>query len=218
MSRTGLLHLLPVFLGVSLLWGCHSAPKEEEYPKDPLLMSKKPIEGPLVGEETEMTARSEPATPPLPPTAYVSTPPKTGPIASQEVTMPAIPIPSHRGPVNAVPAVRSRERPEAPFGPPGGARAAGTFGHAPDYSWLQGVLDKHYHGHLNLRYCDPTVEDTWGGKVCLESDSRLEQFHEGDVVVVEGVLIPDNNPSTQGNWRPYPRFRIYNIWLIQRKN
>lgn len=201
-----------VCLGAGLVAGCKSATKEESYPPDPLLMSRKPIEGTVVtGPNGELLVSADPVEPHMPPLAYAA---NAQPAPPPIVT--ATPIPGHRGPLVATPAVRTKPVPDAvPFA---GRKVQGTYGHAADYSWLQGVLDRHYHGHLDLRYCDATVEDTFGGKVCLESDPRLAQFQEGDTIVVEGMLLPANNQAAQGNLKSYPHYRVYNVWLVQRKN
>jgi hypothetical protein len=211
---------LPLVLGASLAVGCHSAHKDEQaYPPDPLLMSKKPIEGNVVYPDTLLAAGSEPLAPGLPPSAYASGarpvhPQLAGPIPSPGPTVPAMTIPGHHGPVQAVPAVQSRLVPEAA---PGGRKADGLYGHAPDYTWVQGVVDRHYNGQVSLRYCDAAVEDAHGGKVSLDDDPRLADFKDGDVVVIEGSLVADGNAAaTPGCWRAYPKYRVYNVWLVQR--
>lgn len=97
-------------------------------------------------------------------------------------------------------------------------RFQGTYGHDAEYTTLQGVLDRHYHGHVYLRYCDPKVEDPWGGKVCLEDDPRLTQFKEGDVVRVEGAIVPEVDQNRHHAWKHYPRYRIKSIELAQPRN
>jgi hypothetical protein len=119
-------------------------------------------------------------------------------------------------PVNAVPAIRAKT-PEAPAVPAAQQRVTGPYGHAPDYAWLQGVLDRHYQGHWALRFCDHTVEDDWGGKVRLAKDARLDQFKEGDVVRVEGEIIPDTR-GNRGDWHHYPAYQIRSIQLLERKS
>ena len=180
------------FLAAGLAAGCQSTSgtAKTPYPKDPLLLSKKPMEGnyPAVNAPAPpQLASAEPAQPQVPATALVSaTAPPTG-ISSiprpyngyvaDRTTIAAQPMATIKAPVQAIPAVRSTSVPEA---------AGTTFGHAPDHRWLKGVLDKHYQGHLSLRFCDAAVEDSCGGKVRLEDDPRLAQFQEGDVIRVEG--------------------------------
>ena len=178
-------------LTAGLAAGCHSTTGSEKtpYPKDPLLISKKPMEGSypsINGPAPPQLASAEPAQPQVPATALVSaTAPPAGITSvprpyngyvADRTAVPAQPMATIKAPVQAIPAVRSTET----YG--------GTFGHAPDHHWLQGVLDKHYQGHLSLRFCDPSVEDSWGGKVRLEDDPRLAQFQDGDVVRVEAQL------------------------------
>jgi hypothetical protein len=90
---------------------------------------------------------------------------------------------------------------------------AGNFGHDKDYHWLQGTLERHYRGYYCIRYCDPSVEDANGGKVRLIESACLEQFQEGDVIGVEGELIPDSTDSFHTN----PRYHIKDVWLVRKK-
>jgi hypothetical protein len=244
---------LAVVLGVGLV-GCERATVKHSYPSDPLLLSRRPVQGKPESSRPEL-ASSEPPAPTLPPTALASAPKErvdalrtsvavesdaqaapaaVTPVVAQPVSnsgprlepvrqddrSSAAPVPAP-GPspgaegrtVNAVPAIRAKT-PEVPALPAAQQKAAGPYGHAPDYSWVQGVLDKHYQGHWALRYCDHTVEDAWGGKVRLGKDARLEQFKEGDVVRVEGEILHDN----RGNWHHYPAYQIHGIQLIERKS
>jgi len=107
--------------------------------------------------------------------------------------------------------------PEVPATPVVRHKVDGTFGRAADHTWLQGVLDKHYRGHFNLRYCDATAEDDWGGKVHLEEDEKLQQFQDGDVVYVEGELVRENGQVLRGHLNQYPRYRIRYAELIRHK-
>src|SRR5262245_29114440 len=74
----------------------------------------------------------------------------------------------------------------------------GRFGHDANYHWIQGTLEKHYRGYYCLRYRDPSEDDTYGGKVRVIDDPRLLQFQDGDVLGLEGDLLPDN--GAQGHW------------------
>lgn len=102
-----------------------------------------------------------------------------------------------------------------PAPPPAPARFEGKYGHDAAYTTLQGVVDRHHHGHVYLRYCDPKVEDPWGGKVCLEDDPRLASVKEGDVLRVEGSIVPEADSTRRHTWKHYPRFRIKNVETIQ---
>jgi hypothetical protein len=89
----------------------------------------------------------------------------------------------------------------------------GKFGYATDHSWLQGELDRHYRGFLDLRYRPSSEEDTFGGKVRLEDDPRLAGFRAGDIVAVEGELVSSADATTG----QYPRYRIRGVRLIERE-
>jgi hypothetical protein len=195
--------------------GCRMAPKSSEpYPQDPLLLAKKPMETPATAAPapTVQLAGAEPVRPPLPPTvlASLSAPipvaPDGAPLPRSQV--PAQTVAHSRGPVQATTAVRTVEPPPV---------VSGFYGHAADHSWLQGILDKHYIGHFDLRYCDPSMEDSWGGKVSLDNDPRLAQFKDGDVVRVVGELVPREEGSRE-TWSHYPRYHIREVQLIERRN
>jgi hypothetical protein len=242
---------------VAGLCGCERATVKHDYPPDPLLLSRRPLESKPETATVDMVY-NEPAAPTLPTTALASAPksrvgalrnsvaqesdaeaapPAGRPVVAQPVSNSfqrlnptpqdtdtrrvAAGPPTAGGTVSAVaqnpttnpvPAIRAQATAETGGVPGGQGRAPGTYGHAPDYSWLQGVLGKHYHGHWDLRYCDHTVEDNWGGKVRLGKDARLDQFKEGDVIRVEGEVVRDH----QGHgWQHYPEYRIRNIQLIE---
>lgn len=196
-----------------LLGGCQAPGGKEAYPKDPLLMSKKPVEGADSRPAPQVQLVSaEPMPPPFPTTALATLAAPTSDVdregfAAQRNDLVAQPVATPRGPVPATAAVRSAPAP----------LMNGIYGHAPDHVWLQGVLDKHYHGHFDLRYCDHTEDDSWGGKVCLENDPRLAQFQDGDVVRVDGELMPAVPPAQRDTWSHYPRYRVRSVQLIQHK-
>ncbi len=199
-----------------LLLGCERAAIKHPYPPDPLLISKKPVEGKPDKAGPVLTAQAEPSAPAVPASAALGRGLETTPQHHSNLESPEKNGPS-RPTLPAVPAVRSSISPEVPATPALRRRVPGAYGHAPDYSWLQGVLDKHYRGHLNLRYCEAHLEDTWGGKVCLEDDPRLAQVKEGDVVVVEGGIVRENGQPLRGTWTHFPRYRIRDIQLVQPK-
>lgn len=93
--------------------------------------------------------------------------------------------------------------------PPARRTVPGTYGHDPDRSWLQGVLERHYRGYWCLRYCDPSVEDEYGGKVRLKNDERIVAFRDGDVVAVSGELTPSNGAT--------PLYQIHDIWMVRQR-
>ena len=87
------------------------------------------------------------------------------------------------------------------------------YGHDKDYHWVQGVLERHYRGYYCIRYCDPSEEDANGGKVRLIESASLEQFQEGDVIGIQGEIVPNSTDSFHTN----PRYLIHDIWLVRKK-
>jgi hypothetical protein len=85
-----------------------------------------------------------------------------------------------------------------------------TYGHAADYSWLQGVLVKPAQGPALLRYHEVPSKDKWRGQVCLGEDPHVGPFRDGDLVLVEGELLPGPGDGSA------PRFRIREMWLVHR--
>lgn len=213
---------LAAALGGALFLGCQSA-ERNPYQADPLIVTKKPIESKPAEAEPVRVVMVEPTAPPLPPVALAAAKPLE-PLPPRAPTAVASPVPRPLEPVRpiqpakaSVPAAtvsRPVDKPAVEANPAMRRPVPGTYGHAPDYSWLQGTLDQHYHGHLELRYCDHATEDQWGGKVCLDDDPRLAQFKEADVIHVEGTLIPDPDKTARSGWHHYPHFRIRDIQKV----
>jgi hypothetical protein len=211
---------LAVLSGAGLLLGCESGSGRRGLFDDPLLVAKKPAEGKVsdkAGAPPQMLARAEPTPPALPGTA-LATAPKPGsvdqPALVSAPTSTATPAtnPSTKDAIGATPASRPGSS-DVPTALAVRRQVPGTYGHAPDYSWLQGVLERHFDGHLNLRYCDPSIEDAHGGKVTLDDDQRLGQFKEGDTVQVEGELAPATASAGHG-WDHYPHFHVRQVWAV----
>ncbi len=162
----------------------------------------------------DATASAEPAPSPATPT---KPPVVVAPASTKKSAVPASPVSRRR---EMPPAANVPRGPEiaAPVAPPQPRGTSGVFGHEASYGWLQGTVDKHYRGRLYLRYCDPTTDDRWGGKVCLEDDPRLADCRDGDVIFVEGELSGDANAVPRDGWRQYPHYRVKSMRLVQRKN
>jgi hypothetical protein len=240
--RKPLLGLGWLAAGTLLIAGCQST---AGYPKGPLLASKAPVKGTVDGAAPVQVADAEPQAPPLPaealanggidheraatigyPTGSVLRPSApTTPQAAPAPASPFITAERTRGPVQAIPAVRTQESatgtavpatPAMRSGAASGTVMSGIYGHDADYTWLQGMVEKHYHGRLYLRYCDPSVEDTHGGKVCLDHSPDLEQFHDGDIIRVEGTLNTEHDPSRHAGWQHFPHYHVKSARLIER--
>jgi hypothetical protein len=185
--------------------------------------TRRPIDPP-----TEMVRKPEEKRPPAepPPLSFNkgANPPAQATITSAAGVNPSSPptpavvaAGNARQPVPVVPALNTRPAAEVAATPAVHHKVDGTYGRATDHAWLQGVLDKHYRGHFDLRYCDATVEDDWGGKVHLEDDDRLKDFQDGDVIYVEGELVRENGQVVLGHQNHYPRYRIRQVELVRHK-
>ncbi len=202
--------LLAGLYGVSLL-GCESAARRP-YADDPFLMNRKPVVATAATAGPGPLARTEPP-PPTPPSTALAAATIAEETKGAPGTVEATPdVAGAKPPVSAVPVARTKPLPEAPASPPIRRQVPETYGHAADYTWLQGVVDKHYQGQFGLRYCEPSVEDRWGGKVILTDDPRLAPFHDGDLILVEGEM----GKTAVDAWHRYPTYRIRDIWLVQR--
>ncbi|MGE3808033.1 MAG: hypothetical protein AB7K24_25510 [Gemmataceae bacterium] len=104
---------------------------------------------------------------------------------------------------------------------PAAAQPAGDprYAHCGQFTWVQGVLDRHYKGGYHLRYSDPSRDDCHGGKVRLIDDPRLKDFQEGDVVRIKGAIVdnPNGNSAPRSCWKHYPYYRVDSIELVERR-
>jgi hypothetical protein len=87
------------------------------------------------------------------------------------------------------------------------------FGHADDYKWVAGILDRHQKGgYWTLRYAPSGDDDPWGGKVRLIEDERLTGFTSGDVVYLEGELLAPRSAVETA----YPPYRVTDVRLVEK--
>ncbi len=185
-------------------------------PSTTLYTPPAPDAGPALPPQLSTAA---PPLTPLPSQSAPAAPLMTAPAPAPALTPPAAPPvmappPAPAAPVSA--AVTTQPAAPAPATEVAVRKVEGRYGRAGDYTWLQGELDRHYRGHLELRYRPASEEDTYGGKVRLEDDPRLAQFRAGDIIAVEGELVRDpegGSPSYSQN----PRYHIRDIRLIERK-
>ncbi len=215
-------------LGGFLSLGCEKEVVKPSYPPDPVLVSKHAVEGKPTRHASAVVVRNEPASPPLPESALATAPPSLSSVARTTAAKPLSPPPSETKPetapapgpgplpLPAVPAVQTKLSPPPPPTPAVHRPVGGTYGHGSDYVWLQGVLDRHFLGHADLRFCDPSEDDECGGKVCLGDDPRLKQFQDGDVLFVEGELV-ENGQTRHGKASHYPLYRVRSVELVQHK-
>jgi hypothetical protein len=231
-----------VMVGGAVAVGCQSGSGNKGYPPGPLLASKPHVDGQATSAPPVTVADAEPQAPPLPTTALASMPAGREPAATlglpngsvrpSEPFMPLCPaVDSNRfrtaqgkqGVAPGIPAVRSSgsspaiAEPALIAQPADGHQGRGTYGHDPAYAWLQGVVEKHYQGHVYLRFCDPSTEDRLGGKVCLHDNPTLAQFKDGDVIHVEGTVDPEPDRTRTEAWNRNPRYHVRTAWLVERK-
>jgi hypothetical protein len=95
---------------------------------------------------------------------------------------------------------------------------ASKFGHAPDYSWVVGVLDRHQRGaYWTVRYAGLGEDDRWGGKIRLMEDKPLPDLRSGDIVRVEGdILAPESAATMVPGGFSYPPYRVKSIRVISK--
>lgn len=228
-------------LGIALagLAGCQTASRKTAYSDNPLLGSRQPLIHSAAERERMANAASAGGKPSLPPPVPLGPAPELSARAPAEVPPPpnwdAEPQSAGAPPVLAMsPALMplpARAIADGPLlhdsGAPAPASAInltpaapslapriiqGKYGHSSDRTWLQGELDRHYRGHLDLRYRPPSDEDTFGGKVRLDYDPRLADFRAGDVIAVEGEMVREADAANG----VYPRFHIRAVRLVDR--
>jgi hypothetical protein len=216
-------------LVVAFLAGCQSSSRKA-YSDNPLLATRQPLIHTQAQREKAAASAQVAAAPVLPPpvplpsnpSALVQNPPNQPPPPSWDITSGAEQSDAPPPALAPLPARTMADElghgiiPAAISAPPSSASRIvnGQYGYATDHSWLQGELDRHYRGFLDLRYRPASEEDTFGGKVRLEDDPRLAEFRAGDIIAVEGELIRDADTSMG----QYPRYRIKSVRLIERKN
>jgi hypothetical protein len=209
LSFTGLLAALAVA-------GCRSA-AGPPFQGDPLLAFKKPVTLAAEAEEkSALVAYAEPRPPDLPEEALFargniqrSEPP---PAVVQKP--PEVPQPAKRAVTAEAPPAKTRlevfltsQR-----------KVRGIYGHATDYSWLQGVLDYPAPAGAELLYAGPGEADAWGGKVRLKEDDRLKAFRLGDVILVEGELVLDRTGGATTTPTASPAYLIHRLWLVRARD
>jgi hypothetical protein len=225
-------------LAGGLLAGCETSPRRTAYADNPLLLNRQPAQisaaTPAKDRPAEVAAAGPLAV--APPSVPQSTPaPAANTFAPVALTQsPAEPKPAD-WPTLPVPVASALPQPLAgeeasvrepvgiasppaptPATPAAARRTDSKYAAANDYTWLQGELDRHFRGHMELRYRSHSEVDTYGGKVRLENDPRLAEFRPGDIVYVEGEIIRDPD-TANGTTAQYPRYHIRDIRLVERK-
>jgi hypothetical protein len=94
-------------------------------------------------------------------------------------------------------------------------KTPGTYGHATDHSWLQGIVNQFAPGCYELHYCETAADDTLGGNVHLTPDPRLASLRTGDLVSVEGDIVQGEDGLAEQTGAGVPEYRVRELWLIQ---
>ena len=214
MPAKGFAGCLLCVLACTFTSGC--APITGRLADDPLLISKKPVQGRADAQLDPVVAYSEPSPPKLPAQAYLDRTPSDHQFAGGRPNLDLVKSPQKSSSFDSV-------ADSAPVPPAAGAvqaitvarrKSPGIYAHAPDYSWLQGLVDQSANDHLVIRYAVVPSEDPEGGRAKLEDDPRLAQIRVGDVILVEGELLPQAaKPEGLNAGRSY---RVKNVWLIRR--
>jgi len=185
------------------LVGCRSASERRPYARDPLLISKRAVEGTAGREAPIMLALAEPVPPALPPNAYVALPPATR-LALHSPEFLALADPEQAadlGPKSVAP-----QKHLVVAIPVARAKRTLAYGHDADYSWIQGIVERADSGQWLLRYCESLKDDPWGGKAILKHDARLRGLRVGDALKVEGEIIAPPTSTV-----PLPLYEIREV-------
>ncbi|MFL5340418.1 MAG: hypothetical protein ACJ8F7_09725 [Gemmataceae bacterium] len=87
---------------------------------------------------------------------------------------------------------------------------SGTYGHDLDYGWLQGTVQRLARGGCFIRFCDPSVENEYGGKFRVEDEALLAPYRDGEIVGVTGERA--EAPRGQD-----PGYRVREVWRVPAK-
>jgi hypothetical protein len=198
-------------------------------PAEPVLPTPTPTKPPeKIPPAAPMVANNGPALPlNIPPREIAFIPPAVKPTADAPPIIAPIPADVKMPARDAF--VSGSKQPVVPFelsiiGPPKDTGAPPTvfplkagekFGHAADYKWVAGVLDRHQKGgYWTIRYADFSEDDRWGGKVRLLDDAKLKDFQSGDVVLLEGELLAPTSAADAAG--PFPPYRVTGVKLVQK--
>jgi hypothetical protein len=194
--------------------GCGQTSASRNSAPDPLFLSKRPVPGKFDAKAPTLAVADAPLPPAVPTTALAEGGDKvSAPDANanaqdgktrEDKFIPATPV--------------SRPKPSGESKPVSETSPSTSlmYGHAADYSWIRGVLDKHYRSAMNIRYCDLSEEDAHGGKFVLEDDQSLASYRDGDIVWIEGELVPMRKGAESSPWERFRTYRIHTIRLEQR--
>jgi hypothetical protein len=197
---------LAVFFAAISISGCQLA-ERRPYQGDPLLAYKKPVTDlPRVEQNSILLAYAEPRPPNLPQAAALA---DAGKHTGQRDAVAASTVedggPKMEG---------STLDPRLEVFLTSRRKVSGIHGHAKDYSWLQGTLERESSGGNVLVYLARGERDALGGRVSLRNDDRLSAFRPGDVILVEGKLDRPSEVARDHSGEA-PFYQIRQIWLVR---
>jgi hypothetical protein len=176
------------------------------YKDDPLLARRTPAAGTSASARPALLALAEPVPPTLPAEAYVQRLPAHRPDTAIASAQP-LPDTNYPERSNRLEVVMTSRR-----------KVGGTYGHAADYTWLQGIIEFTTEGWVELRYATESDADAWGGIIRLDRDTRLSQLNPGDAVRVEGEMLLEPDPETRQLPLGPPAYRIHSLWLVSKSH
>jgi len=141
-----------------------------------------------VAQKVEQTTDASPAVPKMPKLPPVPVP----------VPLPLPPLPPPPPP----PTVLAKDAvPPAPRAAPATPRKSDSditphsnYGHAPDYAWISGEVQKWRH-EWRLRYAAVDEVDPHGGSVTLAGEQHLDKLKEGEHYKLRGRLVPSDSKN-----------------------
>jgi hypothetical protein len=188
------------------------------------LLARKPVEGKAGETESTLLTLAEPALPLLPVEAYVIAPGRLSPnlptgqseAIAERPKGKTLAIPSSVSPpsAHATPSTSSGRPSQIAAIPVSRRKAPGVYGHASDYSWLQGIVNQYAPGRYQLIYCESPADDPLGGKVGLVEDARLKLLQTGDIILVEGDPLQGEELPPRRAENNCPRYRVRQIFVL----
>ncbi len=216
MRRGGFRLALAIVLTGSLGSGCQLPKPRKPYPPDPMFECKQPLDKPANAPTTQgptpppliASAVAAPTPPQFPP-CFLASPSSTAPPDREDPRHPRLAVDHDPAPPRAPSPIRSSAHPVG-ASEETGAEESTQFpmvrGHADDFRWLAGMLEKQIDGRLMLRFGDASAP--FGGKVCLLPVGLLTCFTDGDVIRVEGIPVPRLSAPPADLWDDPPVYRV----------
>jgi hypothetical protein len=171
-----------------------------------LVVTLRPTTGDPGRATPNLVVLAEPAAPLLPAEAYVQRAPADRLDIAALADAKPVPPEKEASPFSSRPQFMTVSR----------HNTSANYGHASDYTWLQGMVQLDALGRMELHYGGEDKADIWNGFVRLEQDTRLQQLKAGDVIKVVGELVLETDPRTGQLPTDAPVYRMHEVWLLSR--